>query len=109
MKKIIFLMTFIALNCPIIQAGDPPTGAGSAASGFKPTLKSDDHDQPVFTSPRLPDLPATHPSEITNLPAINSSELTNLPKTYSSGMTNLPATNPSEITNLPAMTNPPAF
>jgi hypothetical protein len=86
MKITLLFFTVIMLGGLEIHADDSQFAPGSAASSFKSTLKEDEHDQPVFTSP-------------TNGSAINAfADSNSIPMP---AITNWPAT------NLPPMTNPP--
>ena len=62
---------------------------------FKSTLKADEHDQPVFTSPTNDSPPAV--GRFTNI--IAAPAITNWDS----------STNKSHLTNWPARTNPPAL
>jgi hypothetical protein len=99
MKKLTTILAITVLAGLIIQAADSPAASDTAASNFKPTLKEDNHDQPVFTSP-------THVTAINNFADTNS---VLLPVIISSTATNLPSMTNQPATNFPALTNPPAL
>ena len=94
MKTIIMVITIIILADLKIQADDTLPHDRSA---FKPTLKDDDYDPPVYTSPTNGFSAVNHRTNVVIVPAITNWHTTNLPP-----MTNWPATN-----HLPALTNPP--